>query len=362
MSILFRYLAREILTATLLLLAALLGLFALIEFIQELGNLGKGSYSLGNVITVVLLSVPAYVPVMMPVAALLGTLLAVARLSTNSEMTVMRASGLPLARVAGFAVAIGLVLSGVTFVFSDYLGPMADDAARRIKLSATSTVVAKKFRSGFWVKDDRSFVNIQNVTPETELQQIRIYEFDGKYRLNSISLAKSAIYAGSNRWTLSGVEKTTFANDRVKTEKQDSAIWNSAMTPDLLAALRVNPSQLSMLNLTAYIEYLRENKQDSVRYELAFWAKVFAPFTVIVMMLLAVPFALNSHRAGGVGAKLLLGIVMGLIFFYMSQLSSHLATINNWPALASAVWPVATFLLAAAAMFVWREYPARWRF
>lgn len=363
MSTLFRYLAREILFATALLLAALLALFALIDFIQELGHVGKGSYRLSSVITYVLLSLPSHVPVIVPIAALLGTLLAVARLSLNSELTVMRASGLSLGKIAGFAVMVGLLLSAVTFAFSEYIGPLANDEAKRLKLSATSTLVAKKFRSGFWVKDDRSFVNIQNVTPETELQQMRIYEFDRAYRLTSISVAKAALYEGNNHWALSEVERTTFENDRVKTERQPKAVWNSAMTPELLAALRVTPEQLSLLNLTAYIDYLRDNKQDSMRYELAFWAKVFQPFTVIVMMLLAIPFALNSHRAGGVGAKLLVGIMIGLVFYFLSQLSSHLAVLNSWPSLVSTAAPILLFLGVAAALLVWKEHQARlhWR-
>lgn len=361
MPTLFRYLAREILTATLLLLVALLALFALIDFIQELGNVGKGSYHLGSVLLVVALSLPTQVPVIVPVAALLGTLLAVARLALNSELTVMRASGMALWKMAGYAAVVGLFLSAITFAFSDYIAPVAAEEARRLKLSATSTVVAKKFRSGFWVKDDRSFINIQNVTAETELQQLRIYEFDRAYRLVSISVAKNARYDGASRWLLTEVEKTTFLDNRVQTEKEPRAIWNSAMTPELLAALRVKPEQLSLLNLTAYIDYLRENKQDSVRYELAFWGKVFQPLIVVVMMLLAIPFAMNSHRASGVGAKLLLGIMLGLVFYFMSQLSSHLTVLNNWSSLASTALPVLLFLGLAVSLLTWREYQARLR-
>ena len=361
MTILFRYLAKEIFLATLLLLMALLALFALFDLINELDNLSKGNM-LFTVLLYVTLKQPAHVVVIFPVAALMGTLFAVTRLSMQSELTVMRAAGLSLTKLAGFAAVIGLGFSALTFLFGEFVAPAAEDAAKRMRLAATSSVVAQEFRSGFWVKDGLSFVNIQTVTLDTKLLNMRIYEFDATYRLASISLAKSAGFdTANNRWVLNDVERTTFDGARARMDRLPVANWNSAMTPDLLAVLRVKPDDMSLLNLNSYIDHLRDNKQNSTRYQLAFWAKVFQPLAVVIMMLAAIPFAIQSQRASGVGGKLLLGIMIGLGFYFLNQLASHLAVLNDWPPVLTVIVPLLLFLGVAVMMLAWREYPARLR-
>ena len=362
MTILFRYLAKEIFWATLLLLVALLALFALFDLKSELDNVGKGQYTLSTVLLYVTLLQPSHVVVIFPVAALMGTLFAVTRLSMQSELTVMRASGLSLTKLAGFAAVIGLGFSALTFLFGEFVAPAAEDAAKRMRLAATSSVVAQEFRSGFWVKDGLSFINIQTVTLDTKLLNMRIYEFDRTYRMASISLAKSAVFdETNNRWVLNDVERTTFEGARARMEKLPVADWNSAVTPDLLAVLRVRPGDMSLLNLNSYIEHLRENKQNSTRYQLAFWAKVFQPLAVVIMMLAAIPFAIQSQRASGVGGKLMLGIMIGLGFYFLNQLASHLAVLNDWPPFMTVTLPLFLFLGVAIALLAWREYPMRLR-
>ena len=106
---------------------------------------------------------------------------------------------------------------------------------------------------------------------------------------------------------------------------------------------------MSALNLRAYIEHLRENRQKATRYEIAFFSKFFSPVAAVVMMVLAIPFALVSARAGGVGAKLVMGILIGLAFNAATRMFAHVGLLNDWPALASAGLPFAIVALVAAA-------------
>jgi lipopolysaccharide export system permease protein len=367
MSILFRYLAKEIAVSTAFLLLALLALFALFDLIRELGQIGRGNYGLLNILAYVSLSQPSHVVVIFPVAALLGTLFAVSRLSAQSELTVMRSSGLSLGRLAGLAAIIGVLFSAIIFAFGEFVAPVSEEAAKKLRLSATSNVVARQFRSGFWVKDDRSFVNIQNVTPETELISMRIFEFDDQFRLVSIKLAERGRYVERNLWQLENVEVTTFETVGKSGKTKGSAQivrltkseWRSAMTPDLLSVLRVKPEEMSIANLSAFIDHLRENKQSTTRYEMALWNKIFQPVGVIVMMLLAIPFAIQSNRAGGVGAKLVLGTMIGIGAYFFNQLVGHLTVLNDWPPMLSASLPLAVFLAVALALLLLKEYPRR---
>jgi lipopolysaccharide export system permease protein len=285
--------------------------------------------------------------VLLPAAGLIGTLFALARMSESSELTVMRASGLSLRQLALHVAFAGAVIAVLTLVFGELITPYTEEAAKGLRLKATRSIVAREFRSGFWVKDDRSFVNIQDVTPDTQLLNLRIYEFDTAFRLTAISRAEKGTYDGANRWRLSNVELTRFEDDRAVLQRLPQAVWNSVLTPDILSVLKIVPERMSALNLRSYIEHLRENRQKATRYEIAFFSKFFNPLASIVMMMLAIPFALVSARAGGVGAKIVTGIMIGLAFNAATRMFSHVGLLNDWPALVSAGAPVAIAALAA---------------
>ena len=345
---LLRYFTREILLTTLLVLIALVALFGFFDMIRELDDLGRGTYRLGSMLAYVALTLPSHTYVLLPAAALIGTLFALARMSENSEITVMRASGLSLRQLAAYVCVAGGVIAIVTLAFGELIAPYTEEAAKGLRLKATRSIVAHEFRSGFWVKDDRSFVNIQDVTADTQLLNLRIYEFDPAFHLTSISRAEKGTYAGPNRWDLTNVELTRFEGDHAVLQKTPSAVWNSVLTPDILAVLKIVPERMSALNLRAYIEHLRENRQKATRYEIAFWSKFFSPVGAMVMMILAIPFALQSARAGGVGAKIVLGILIGLSFFFAGRLFSHVGLLNDWPPLFSAGAPA--FIAALVAL------------
>src|SRR5207244_9195995 len=169
--------------------------------------------------------------------------------SAHSEITVMRAAGLSLGQLALNVGLAGAVVALVTLAMGEFVAPYTEEAAKDLRLKATRAIVAREFRSGFWVKDDRSFVNIQDVTPETELVNLKIYEFDSAYRLTAIKRAEKGTYAGTNRWSLANVELTRFVGDRAVLEKLPQAVWNSVLTPDILSVLKIVPERMSVLNL-----------------------------------------------------------------------------------------------------------------
>ena len=345
---LMRYISREILATSVLMLVALLALFGFFDLIRELDDLGRGTYRLGSMLGYVSLMLPSHTYVLLPAAGLMGTLFALARMSEQSEITVMRASGLSLAQLALHVAGTGVALAIATVVVGELVSPYTEEAATALRLKATRAIVAREFRSGFWVKDDRSFVNIQDVTPDTVLLNLKIYEFDPSYRLTAISRAERGTYLGPNRWSLSNVELTRFAGDRAILEKLPQAVWNSVLTPDILSVLKIVPERMSAVNLRSYIEHLRENRQKATRYEIAFWNKLLYPLAAIVMMVLAIPFAISSARAGSVGVKIVMGIMLGLGFHFAGRLFAHKGQLNDWPALFSAGLPLVIFTMVAA--------------
>jgi lipopolysaccharide export system permease protein len=151
------------------------------------------------------------------------------------------------------------------------------------------------------------------------------------------------------------VVRTTFTPQGPRTESHAALEWHSRVTPDMLDALIVRPERMSAWALHKYTEHLAGNKQKTERYEIAMWKKVFYPAAALVMMALALPFAYMHARAGMVGLKVFLGIMLGIFFHMLNSLFAHIGLLQNWPPLSAAVVPSLAFLSAAILMMWWVE-------
>ncbi len=355
MKVIKRYLSAEITTSTLLVFAALLMLFAFLDLIRELGDLGRGNYRLLDIMAYVLLSVPGHIYELFPIAALIGTLFALAQLVANSEYTVMRVSGVSIPRMVLTLVEVGVLFSILTFVIGEFVAPPAEQFAQQLRAKAITGVIAQEFRSGLWVKDERNFVNVAQVLPGSVLLEVKIYEFDSEHRLRTISHARRGEYLSDNTWRLREVVQTNFADDKTTVNRIAEADWRSVLEPDLLSVLLVAPEQMSAWNLYFFVQHLRENNQLAARHEIAFWNKLIYPFAVLVMMVLALPFAYYQQRVGGIGGKVFAGIMLGIAFTVIGRLFTYLGLLRDWPPFWSAIVPTLIFLSLATAMMWWGE-------
>lgn len=352
-----RYLAKEIYSATFLVLGAFLGLFAFFDLIQEMPDVGKQGYLLQHALGFVALTLPGHVYEIMPIAALIGSLYSLTLLSRHSEITVLRASGLPTGDLLKTLAKIGAAFVIITLFFGEIVAPPAERAAKQLRLSAMSKLVAQEFRSGLWVKDGASFINVREVLPNGSLRGVRVYAFDDKMRLQSLSEAAEGVYLPAGYWRLSRVKQTRYEDDgnRTALASHDELDWQSALNPDILSVLLVQPERMSMLTLYQYIRHLSENRQKTDRYEIALWKKLIYPLATLVMMALAVPFAYAHSRMSPVSAKVFGGVMLGVLFHMLNGMFAHLGTIHSWQPVVAAIAPSVMFLMMAGAMLWWVE-------
>jgi lipopolysaccharide export system permease protein len=350
-----RHLAREIYASTGLVLLAFLMLFAFFDLIHQLESVGRGGYQIQHALGYVILTLPGRLYELFPICVLIGTLYALTVLARHSEITVLRAAGLSTRDLLITLGKIGLVFAVLTLLIGEFLAPPSERAAQQLRLKAMGKLVAQEFRSGLWVRDERSFVNVREVRPDASLRNVRVFEFDDRFQLRSISQAERGRYIGAGTWTLDGVVRTVFSGDAAHVEKYSEMTWKSALNPDLLAVLLVVPERMSLVNLYIYIRHLSGNQQKTDRYDIAMWKKLIYPLAALVMMALALPFAYMQDRMGAVSIRVFAGIMLGIGFHMLNGLFSSLGVINSWPPFFSAITPSVLFLMAAASMLWWVE-------
>jgi lipopolysaccharide export system permease protein len=350
-----RYFARQIYAAVGFVLLGFLALFAFFDLIREMGDVGNLDYHLRQMFLYVLLSLPTHAYELFPVAVLIGTLYVLAHLAANSEFTVMRGSGLSPVRAAAMLAKIGMVFVGLTFVVGEWVAPGAEEKAQQVKLRALSSLIGQDLRSGLWFKDEGAFINVREARQADSLNDMRIFDFDSEYRLRTMTAAERGEYQGHGIWLLTKVVQTEFTPDGPRTKRSPELEWRSAVTPDMLGALIVRPERMSAVALHRYVQHLSDNRQRTERYEIAFWKKLLYPFASLVMMALALPFAYLSARAGAVGFKVFVGIMIGILFHMLNSLFAHIGLLKAWPPLSAALVPSAAFLAAAVLMMWWVE-------
>ncbi|HTS23811.1 MAG TPA: LPS export ABC transporter permease LptG [Casimicrobiaceae bacterium] len=364
MKTLSRYIAVEVLYGTLLIFVGLVSLFAFFDLIHELGNVGKDGYPLGRALLFVGLSIPGHVYELVPTAALIGTLFAISQMVANSEYTVMRASGASLTQITLAIVRVGIPLAIATFIVGEFIAPPAERLAQQVRVQTqgqVNRIVAQQFESGFWFRQDRpmsTFVNIRSLVAdsgETKLLGIRMYEFDKDLRLKSLRVADSGTFVSDGLWRLKNVQTTFLDAGGARVTRDDQLDWETVLKPSILTVYQVAPEKLELGTLYDNIRVLGRNQQKTSRFEIALWNKLFYPAAVIVMMVLAIPFAYFQRRAGGMGFRIFVGTILGLVFFLVGRLFAYIGVINDWPPLFSAAFPVCAFVTVAAGMLWWLE-------
>ena len=370
-----RYLARQIYAAFGFILFALVTLFLFFDILSELGSV-KGQYTLPLALLHVLLKAPSRISEIIPIAGLIGSIYVFAMLASQSEFTILRIAGLDMRKGLTTLAKISLPLVIVTLMMSEWLGPYTENLSDQIRMKALGSSYSSQFKTGVWVKDrlrdeDGSgpirpgvrYVNVGKIERDNEIKNIRMYEFDDAYRLLSIRSAVSGRFDQAGTWILDDVTETRFKETKqadplnpvysAQTFVHPIISLNSEVTPQILSVLLVSPEKMSIFSLGRFISHLRDNKQDAQRHSIAFWKKVIYPFTIFVMLALALPFAYLKVRAGSVGIKVFGGIMLGMSFQLFNSLFSNVGLLGSWPALLTALTPPLVYFILAMVGLRW---------
>jgi len=286
---------------------------------------------------------------------------------------VFRVSGLRPGTAVQSILRIGLPMVLVTALFSELVVPASEEFRGRIRDGSVTSASSSQLRSGLWLRDGSSgldraagqktmrFVNAGRFTQDQVLDRVMMYDFDSVQRLTQTIEAKSGHFLGQVNavyaWELRDVKIVRFLADGSVTQSSLSQLRvDSMLSPEMLGALVTNPDRMSSLELYRYIQYLKQNKQQSERYEIAFWKRLIYPFAIWVMMFLALPAAFLQARAGAVGARVLIGIIGGVAFHLLNNLFSHIGVLSTWPAPVMVMLPSLIALTVAAGFFYWVQY------
>ncbi len=358
-----RLLYRDIVASVMFVALAFLSLFLFIDLVEELDGVGRRS--IAAAVQAALLEVPGHFYELFPIAVLIGTIFSLARLAQSSEYTILRTGGLGPGRALGLLAALGAAFAVLTFVVGDFVAPASEREAALLK--ARSSGGLRLDSAGAWLKERRSTaegdrnysVNVAGASAGGVLTGIRIFEFDTDGRLLTRIQAREGRVDSDGSWALADAELARWPLPRsegmpqVQIEKLPLLRWPSTLKAEVVAAAVLPVATMTTLELWRYSAHLSDQEQAAQGHQIRFWRKALYPLACLVMVALALPFAYMHARAGSVSLKVFGGILLGISFVLLSNLSGHLATLRGWTPWVAAAAPSGLYLLLSMAAFAW---------
>ncbi|MEE2002487.1 LPS export ABC transporter permease LptG [Alkalimonas sp. MEB108] len=337
------YLGKTILATTALTLVVLMILSGLFRFLDQLRAIGRGNYDTLHAVLFSLYSMPGDLVMFFPMAALIGGLVGLGLLASNSELVVMQAAGLSRLNIINAVMKTAVLMMLVVMAVGEWGAPATDRAARELRIKAISGGNLFAVQQGIWAKDGDDFVNIKEVKDSGDLAGVAIYEFSDELKLEAIIYAETARFR-QDVWVLSQVSRLHFHPDRIERHQWQEQRWRSTLTPDKLGVVTIKPEMLSLRGLSDYLDYLRANQQDTSRYELAYWRKLTQPITIIAMLLMALSFIFGPLRSVTMAARGIMGVLTGFAFYMSNEVFGPVALVYQMPPLLGAVLPSLLFI------------------
>ncbi|MEE9451842.1 MAG: LPS export ABC transporter permease LptG, partial [Gammaproteobacteria bacterium] len=345
MKIIDYYIAKTILSAIGIIVLLLIGLFIFMLFIDQLSNIGYGNYGVWQALFFVLLQVPAQMYSFFPIASLLGSLIGLGILATNSELIIVRAAGFSIAQIIVTVLKTSSVLIVLIVLMGEILVPRLTTFAENYQAAAMSGSKILSSSGSVWLRHQDDFTYIGNVVSEDQLQLISQYQFNQDRQLTEILSAKQAVYR-DNQWILQEVTQQHISNTQVDTHQLEQMQWDIDLNISFLELIVREPDEMPLSQLYRFIRA----EQQANDYKLAFWQRIAQPFATVIMMLLAIPFVFGPLKSATLGSRFLAGASVGFGFHMLDKFFGPVSMVYQLPPIVAAFAPALLFVVIGCLM------------
>jgi lipopolysaccharide export system permease protein len=250
-------------------------------------------------------------------------------MGNNRELIAMQASGLSVLGIIKAAMLAGLVLVTMSVLIGEFIAPLGEKLGQKIKMSAINEQIIMNSKYGIWLREGSRYINVRQAEDDGELSDISIYELDEQHHLRQAAHADKASFLGNKTWKLENIKQSTISTEQIEVSQQAEQSWKSSIAPNLLKIAVVEPNNLSLYDLAMYVQFLKENHQKSHTYEAAFWSRAVSPLTTFVMLLVSAPFVIGIRRGISVGARIMIGVTIGMGFNIIDKIINHVGLIYD---------------------------------
>ncbi|UYZ68810.1 LPS export ABC transporter permease LptG [Moraxella bovis] len=343
--ILPRYVIRSALFA---MMGAVVGLWLLqmvFAYLSELENLSD-TYTFKDALAYIMYRSPYFLVQFIPTGALLGAVIGLGLLAGNSELVVMRAGGISVYRIIGYAMLPAFLFVMISLAVNQFVLPTTNDKASQI---ANHLPNKKLFTvNGYWAVNDteqgQEIVYISYADSDGKLGATKRYYLDKGANLTGATRAGSGVFheqvGDDYQWQLTDVAQLTVGDTGVSRSFDMHKTLSLPLAPSDVHLLTKEAEDLSLTDLLTHKQLMTHQGRRSLRHEVAFWQKLLSPFAVLSLVLVASSFVFGLLRSQGLGLRIVMALLTGLLFSYLTDLTGFVALATGFSPFFMALLPI----------------------
>lgn len=355
-SIVGRYLNRLLLGRVALVLLGLAALMLLLEFLADSDQVIEASdHPVPALALYLALRLPDILVEVIPVAALLGGLLAFAELARHSELTALYAGGMSKARLALTIVPTLALIGGFQFLVDDQARTAA---LKELRVWGIADYDSDEHAAPTWFRRGTDIMRVEAIDLEhAEMYGLTIFRRDADGNLSAKVDAARAAFEG-DAWMLYDVTRSDIASATV--ERQERMSWPAEVAPGDLELLVTNPAEMPLSDLVRVVRHPELGSQPAYRYATWLHERLAAPFTTAMLLLLTVAIARPPRGRATQGMLIAAGIGAGFLLWTFDNLVLSFGDLGLLPPVLAA-WTPIPVIAAIAATVVLHDHGARRR-
>jgi lipopolysaccharide export system permease protein len=348
-----RYIAKTILSYTLVVMIVWLSIYSFFNFLSELNSVGNANYTILGAFQYIILQMPEVAYDQASALILLGCILGMGHLATTGQLLILRVSGASVLNITLLSVKNAMLFLFVLILVGEIFAPTLTQYAEGERLDALGHTSFSGSQDGFWIRDGANFINVENNVDGSIFDGITVIEVDKENKITRIIHSDSGIFDGKtlnlNETDIFSVNSNN-AYENISLKEQKNYNKNVAFDQDLIASLEKEPKDLSTYTIIKQIQFLTVNKLRAGVFEVELYNRMVKPLTLTAMILISMLFIFGSTRDITLGRKIFIGVTIGLSFELISRLGGALALSFEFSPFLSSFTP--SLLAVVVAIFI----------
>jgi len=350
-----RYIAKTLLTYTLVVMLVWLSIYSFFNFLSELDSVGTANYTILEAFKYIILLMPEVAYDQASAVILLGCILGMGHMATTGQLLIFRVSGLSVLRITWLTVKNAMIFIFLLILIGEAFAPILTQHAESKRSSALGLNSLSDNQDGFWIRDGDNFINVENNIDGSIFTGITVIELNQANKIERVISSESGTFDGKslnlNETDIFSINaKNKFENISLK----ERNVYNKsvAFDQDLIASLEKEPKDLSTLTIIKQIQFLTENKLRAGIFEVELYKRLVKPISLIAMILLAMIFIFGSTRDVTLGRKIFFGVAIGLSFELIARIGGAMALSFKFSPLLSSFAPTLLVIIIAIALLI----------
>ena len=351
-----RYIAKTLLTYSLVVLIVWLSIYSFFNLLAELNAVGTYNYTILEAFKYILLQMPGVAYAQVSPVILLGCILGMGHLATTGQLIILRASGLSIIKITWITLKNSFIFLILLTLVGELFAPTLTAFAENERSNAMGQTTLSISQNGFWIRDGDFFINVENNVDGALFKGIKVIEVNNESnKIESIVESKSAIFDGQMlNMDSTNIFSINSSNlfDNISLKELNLYKKRVAFDQDLINSLEKEPKDLTTFNIVKQIEFLKNNKLRVKVFELELYKRLVRPITLVAMILLAMLFIFGSTRDATLGRKIFFGVFIGLSFELISRIGGALALSFDFSPFVSTFIPTISIMIIATIVLI----------